>query len=415
MQSSPEPRPYSRRARILPVVLIVPLIAAVFIAYVATSEGSQGGRLPVAAGSIGVNLHPLAGNFVPDDTSLGDCHGQPTCLEQAFGNMSFRDGPRPALALFADRIEADPDVEKDCHRIAHTIGSAALARFGGNVAKTFAAGSPTCVSGYYHGILERAFLGISSKLELRRAARTICTGGGMRRRGFLDYQCRHGLGHGLMLQTGYDLPLSLSICAGLGTGWDNKACAGGVFMENLDTRFGFRSAWLDDRRPTYPCTEVAARDRRSCYLRASWRIYTLNGRDAEATVAACERLGAWKRACLNGYGRDAAELARFAPDKILRRCALAGAGESDCLVGAARTIANASGAPGITPAAALCRDAPLESRGPCLSGVGLVMGMLYPTAAARRDACSAVARQYASRCTTAANAEVEPSGAHSWG
>ena len=180
----------------------------------------------------------------------------------------------------------------------------------------------------------------------------------MRRRGFLDYQCRHGLGHGLMIQTGYDLPLALSVCASLGAGWDHRACAGGAFMENLDTRFGFRSSWLDDEDPLYPCQRVATRDERSCYLRASWRIYSLDGRDAKATVSACARLGAWMSTCFNGYGRDVAELERYAPRGILRLCAGAGPGESDCLVGAARTIANASGAPGIPPAAALCRMAP---------------------------------------------------------
>ena len=75
-----------------------------------------------------------------------------------------------------------------------------------------------------------------------------------------------------MIQTGYDLPLALSICGRLGTGWDHKACAGGAFMENINTRFGYRSAWLDDADALYPCRRVAVRDQRSCYLRASWRI-----------------------------------------------------------------------------------------------------------------------------------------------
>ena len=78
-----------------------------------------------------MNLHPLAGDFVPDDTALPDCDDDARCFERAFGNISFRDGPRKALALFAERIADDPAVEKNCHRIAHAIGSAALARFDG--------------------------------------------------------------------------------------------------------------------------------------------------------------------------------------------------------------------------------------------------------------------------------------------
>ena len=280
---------------------------------------------------------------------------------------------------------------------------------------TFSLGSPVCVSGYYHGILERAFLGISTKAGLARVARELCVANGIRRRGFLDYQCRHGLGHGLMIQTGYDLPAVLSICAALGTGWDHKACAGGAFMENINTRFGFRSPWLDDDDPLYPCRQVAQRDRRSCYLRASWRFLTLTNGSFEETAVGCSRLGAWARACFNGYGRDAAEKARYAPSKIRPLCRLAHAGESDCVRGAARTIANASGQRGIEPAKALCESVSHAHRSACFSGIGLVLGMLHPTARARRAACARITRRYSDACAIAAAAEIDPSGRDAWG
>jgi hypothetical protein len=187
--------------RALPVLLAIPLLAVPMIAYLLLSGGNGGGPA-LAQGSVGGVFHPIAGNFEPDETQLDGCDGRYGCLEQAFGNLAFRQGPKAALALFEERMTTDPVVEKDCHRIVHTIGSAALERFDGSVAKTFSLGSPSCVSGYYHGILERAFLGVSSKAKLGEVARSLCLGGGMRRRGFLDYQCRHGLGHGLMIQTG---------------------------------------------------------------------------------------------------------------------------------------------------------------------------------------------------------------------
>ena len=400
--------------RALPVLLAIPLLAVPMIAYLMLSGGNGGGPA-LAQGSVGGVFHPIAGNFEPDETQLEGCDGRYGCLEQAFGNLAFWQGPKAALALFEERMTTDPVVEKDCHRIVHTIGSAALERFDGSVAKTFSLGSPSCVSGYYHGILERAFLGVSSKAKLGEVARSLCLGGGMRRRGFLDYQCRHGLGHGLMIQTGYDLPVALSVCARLGMGWDRRACAGGAFMENINTRFGFRSPWLDDKDPLYPCERVSSGDKRSCYLRASWRILTLSGGDFSSTAAACARLGNWARTCFHGFGRDAAEHARYSAGKILSLCRLAGAGEGDCLLGAARTIANASGARGIGPAAALCERAPRSERASCFAGVGLVLGMLHPTDATRTAACAAVAREYEPACTEAADAEVDPSGTKAWG
>ena len=411
----PSSNPRRFIARALPILLVVPLVLVSGVAYLVIFDNSQGERLPVAQGSIGGSFHPLAGKFEPDTTQLEGCDGRYSCLEQAFGNIAFRAGPKAALVLFTERLARDAAVNKDCHRIAHFIGAAALERFSGNVAKTFAQGSPVCVSGYYHGILERAFLGISSKAGLARVARSLCVADGMRRRGFLDYQCRHGLGHGLMIQTGYDLPLALSICAGLGSGWDHKACAGGVFMENINTRFGVRSPWLDDEEPLYPCERVGKRDLRSCYLRASWRILTLAGGSFEKTASACARLGVWARTCFQGYGRDAAETARYTVEKIRPLCRLARGGEDDCLLGAARTIANASGPPGIAPARALCEGAPQANRGACFSGIGVVLGMLQPTRESRRAACARVTRSHVNRCAAAADAEVDPSGEASWG
>lgn len=406
-------RPFFVRA--LPFVLAIPLIAVPTTAFFVLSEAGRGERLPVAEGSLGGTFHPMAGTFVPGSTELVDCNGASDCFEQAFGNLAFRQGPKQALALFEERMSADPNVEKNCHRIVHAIGSAALERYGGNVARTFSEGSPTCVSGYYHGILDRAFVGVSSKARLREVARSLCVGDGIRRRGFLDYQCRHGLGHGLMIQTGYDLPVALSVCAGLGTSWDHLACAGGVFMENVDTRFGYRSPWLDDDDPLYPCNRVQARDERPCYLRASWRILRLEDGDFSKTAAACARLAEWTRTCFRGYGRDAADHVRDAPGKILILCRFAGAWSADCLLGAARTIANASGPRGIGPAAALCGRAARSERAPCFSGVGLVLGMLYPTNASRRSACAAITSAYQLACTKAAAAEVDPKTATAWG
>lgn len=407
-------RPPTFLRRKLPFVLLAPAVVVAAVAFAALAGGGSGSALQLAPGAVG-GLHPLAGGFVADSTVLEDCGGDPSCLEQGFGNLAYREGPKAALTLFESRLESDDDVEKDCHRIAHTIGSAALLRFGGDVARAFATGSPACVSGYYHGILERAFLGIASKARLVEVARSLCLGQGMRRRGFLDYQCRHGLGHGLMIQTGYDLPLALSMCAGLGSGWDHKACAGGVFMENLNTRFGFRSPWLDDADPLFPCERVQPRDRRSCYLRASWRIHTLARGDLEEVVAACSRLGAWARTCFQGFGRDTAEETRYGAAAIRARCALAGSGQGDCLMGASRTVANASGRPGVEPAASICRGAPRTERARCFSGVGLVLGMLESTVSSRRTACKRVAGEYEGACTRAAMAEVDPSGRDSWG
>ena len=408
------PRRFSVRA--LPILLVVPLVVLSAVAYLVISERGQGGRLPVAQGSIGGSFHPVAGNFEPDTTQLDGCDGKYSCLEQAFGNIAYREGPKQALALFAARIGKDAVVERDCHRIAHTIGSAVYAKYDGSVARTFADGSSICASGYYHGILERAFVGISSKERLGKVARSLCVDESIRRRSFLDYQCRHGLGHGFMIQTGYDLPTALTLCGDLGTGWDEVTCTSGVFMENVSTRFGFRSQWLRENDPLYPCDSLEQRHRRSCYVRATTWILEQNGNDFASTARTCASAGSgWALYCFRGYGRDAVVDARYISlRRVLALCGIAGRGQGACLYGAARTFGDGAGLAGARRAAAFCSRAPRAHGAACSAGLGIVLGLLFPTDAGRRTACARLAPRHAAACTRTAIAEVDPSGRGAW-
>ncbi|MGH3062891.1 MAG: c-type cytochrome, partial [Gaiellaceae bacterium] len=176
------------------------------------SGGEQGQAAAAAA-----KIKP----FKPNTERLEGCLDA-DCRRQAFGNIAYREGPKPALALFAEKLSEDA-VGADCHRIAHTIGAASLEYYDGSVAKALANGRSTCWSGYYHGVVERSFVG-SSRAELPERSRAICKDPDIRRTSFLAYQCVHGLGHGLMIHTGYDLPGSLGVCDQLETGWDADSC-----------------------------------------------------------------------------------------------------------------------------------------------------------------------------------------------
>jgi hypothetical protein len=401
----------------LAALILLPLATLSVAGYVYFAPGGKAGNTNVALGSLGGGFHPVAGKFVADDTQLETCGDSDyLCLEQGFGNLAFRHGPRVALALFTKRIATDTGVNVDCHRIAHSIGSASFAKFHGNVAKTFSLGSSICASGYYHGILERAFVGVTSTTQLEAVAKKLCLAESIRPRSFLDYQCQHGLGHGLMIETGYDLPLALSVCGRLASGWDHIVCTSGVFMENINTRYGFRSQWVKDDDPLYPCATVDVLNRRSCYVRATSRVLELNHNDFPKTASTCASLGRrWSGYCFRGYGRDAVNEAHYKPAKILSLCRLAGAEEGNCLYGAARTVGDGFGYKGALRAAALCDRAPAASRVDCFGGVGLILGLLYPTDAERTSVCGEVSERYAAACAAAAGAEVKPDGRQAWG
>lgn len=343
-----------------------------------------------------------AADFKPDTTKLASCKGEFACLEQAFGNLAYESGPQTALAAFDRRMAADKRVEANCHRIAHTIGAASLVHFDGSVGKAFAGGSASCWSGYYHGVLERAFSGVP-EARVSAVARTLCADSEIRRTTFIAYQCVHGLGHGLMIYTDYDLPRSLRVCDALDGSWDQVSCTGGVFMENISSSYGIKSRWLKDDDLIYPCNTVARRHKVYCYLMVTSRILPAVGYDFRRTAQFCRRSErGWVGTCYESLGRDASGQTRQDPKRIADICRLAGAGEGDCLYGAARDITSNYADP--RRAGELCTGAPARHRERCFLGIGTIIGSLESTDAARRAACRKLGARYARACARGAGA-----------
>ena len=328
--------------------------------------------------------------FKPDDKTVAGCEREkagPTCFRQAFANIAYREGPEKALSLLGKDDLSIPAVHADCHQISHAVGHGALAHFKNNPAQALAHGGMTCNSGYYHGVIERAFAGVP-RGKVTRIARRLCTGNAVTKEEFLLYQCVHGLGHGLMIYSGLDLPWSLQTCDRLQTVFDRVSCTGGVFMQNLMPGMG-TSRYLRKSDPIYPCNAVAERHKVYCYLMVTSRILSLDGYDWRKTAAWCRRSEkGWVATCFQSYGRDASGLSQYQPQRTVKLCLDAGKEAGDCLYGAARDYGNNYA--GGLEAARLCNLAPAAQRGRCFEGIGTILGTLHRYGNERKTACNAV-------------------------
>jgi hypothetical protein len=234
---------------------------------------------------------------------------------------------------------------------------------------------------------------------LASRARTVCDDPTIRRTTWLAYQCVHGLGHGLMIDTGYNLPISLRICHMLSTGWDQTSCTGGVFMENINSSYGFKSPWLRKKDLVYPCEVVKKRDKLYCYLMVTSRILQANGYNWHAAARICSRVErGWVATCFQSFGRDASGFSQQNPPKIMGLCRIAGTGshEDNCVYGAARDL-TANDANG-KRASQLCTIAPARVRARCYSGIGTILGGFSASSAAHRAACLVATKTYLQAC-----------------
>ena len=349
-----------------------------------------------------LNPHPAAGPFAVDETTLEECaasEDRRACLEQAFGNVAYRSTGKAALALMAERGSTQTEISAGCHRIAHTIGAAVLAREDGDVASALAEGDSTCWSGFYHGLLERALAPASSLAELRTMIGTLCDPDGKNWPAFTHYQCLHGLGHGLMLRTGNALETSLDLCTGLADQWSRQSCDGGVFMESFSPSLDESPPPFDGREPLAPCPTVAGQHKLYCYLQVADNLVRATNYDWKEVAAACgtERSLRWRAICFQGYGRQASGNNYGRPAEVARLCSLSGtAGEPECVYGAARDIA--SNAASGKPAAVFCGIVVTGLAARCFEGVGTILATLSTDRALVRRQCASLARPHAASC-----------------
>ena len=340
-------------------------------AFVATAAGAG------SAGKI---------SFEPDDKTLESCGQDAACLEQAFGNLAYEEGPKAALDKLAE-MQTDPIVAGACHPIAHKIGAGGLLHFEGDVGPAFVAGNGTCGSGYYHGLLQWKLAGVSAD-QVGSVASSACNDPEIKVNAFNYYQCDHGLGHGLMLYTGYDLPDALDYCHQLQTEFDQVACSGGVFMENQSSSFGLRTKWLSKKNLLYPCNSklVERRDKLYCYLLVTSHILPNVNGDWKKMADWCRKSErGWVDICFQSYGRDVAGNAGRDPEGMKSLCAQAGSGEKDCIFGAIRDVMNNN--PQDPNGEAFCKVVKPVYRAQCFFGMGTILGTQQNTPETKRQAC----------------------------
>jgi hypothetical protein len=377
------------------VVVALAVGGAVTGVVLAAGGGGSSNSLSRSYKSTGpVNMHPVAGNFKPDKTKLSDCgQGAETCYEQAFGDVAYHQGPKAALALFAHEMATNKAINAGCHPIAHYIGAGTLARNHGNIPKSFAAGSSICWSGFYHGILERAFYGISTEAGLIKAARRVCSDPSLQRNEFLFYQCVHGLGHGLMISTGYDLPYALHVCEKLQTAWDQSSCTGGVYMENVNaangTSIGFKTPWVKPNDLVYPCDSPVTKGHRLyCYLMVTSRILAANGFNWAATAKICSHVEKiWIATCFQSFGRDADGSTAETGTRDVELCKIAGRWQGECIYGVVRDMTSYFA--GVKQPSAFCKLVAATYKAYCYQGIGTIVGTLKADTAGRRADCVA--------------------------
>lgn len=229
----------------------------------------------------------------------------------------------------------------DCHQSAHAAGRFSF-ELEGN--KAFQQCSAECHSGCYHGATE-AYFKKNGTNDLQKSLNIIC---GTPENEFMGHQCFHGIGHGLMAWSDYELFESLKNCDLLVKS-GQESCYSGVFMENVVGALAFDEAGVDldskdfhftkylNNDPEYPCTIVNEKYKSACYFFQTSRMVDLFDWDftqvAQACLAVPER---FQDLCFDSMGRDASGYTLSNAEESIKLCSNAPYGKYrvTCLRGA---------------------------------------------------------------------------------
>ncbi len=229
-------------------------------------------------------------------------------------------GPAPTMKVL---VAAAERVHTDCHNRAHQFGRISYEEFGDEVLKL---NLPECHSGFYHGAIE-AYFRKNGTDKLKEKLSFICPDS---LNLFFMHQCRHGLGHGLMAWSNYDLPATLDFCNMIDDDGGKSSCRTGAFMENIvgslaesdEARaLGHFTKFLS-ADPLYPCTIVKDEYKADCYFLQTDRMYQLR-RDFRAIAEGCAAApDEYKYTCYPSMGRTISGLTRGRPAEALEGCRL---------------------------------------------------------------------------------------------
>ncbi|HWH08960.1 MAG TPA: CopD family protein, partial [Candidatus Thermoplasmatota archaeon] len=360
-------------------------------------EASVGAAVLLVAAAL-TNLSPvLVGAHVAAPTTaegvFAACRDQPEpapCYVDVLMALQAERGPGVAFDVLADMTEADPAFGvESAHAIAHDLGRDALQNFG-SVQATLARCSERVFQGCIHGALQAYF----ESLPVVDAASvaTVCDLEGPDVSPNAVRNCIHGVGHGILLRTEFNLNATLVLCDALTREADRRDCHQGVFMENLDSYIANRTGVsresasghgdhhggahgvADPANHAYPCDAVPEAYWKACWTYQPALLLHFNGNNLAGAARECSTLAPnvnMSHACLAGLGGMLAFGAGSDPARGAARCSvsLTREGEGACLRGFMGTLVAAGADP--KPGLATCAQVADPVKDACYEGLGL--------------------------------------------
>jgi len=207
-------------------------------------------------------------NFKTDDKHvnflLSECGLDKHCLVDQIRIISTYKNEQELLEIINLTMDSYESLGIWCHHQGHHIGEFLLGYYNGNVNVALSNVDQKCDSSLYHGIMEN-FLKekvILSNIEPEDIE--VTTSCDFFEDRLIKLECAHGVGHGLVKVSDFDLEWSANRCDEFNLSEQKQVCYRGVFMENA-VALGDGKGVFDEDNPYSICNTLEDRHAQVCY------------------------------------------------------------------------------------------------------------------------------------------------------
>ena len=339
-----------------------------------------------------------------------NCNTDVNCPTKVFQEISNKEEQVFVLQTFSDVVQLYNDSEYPCHQTSHHLGMWVY-DYTQNFDKAFGVAEMLCGGGPIHGVIQQFF--VTEYLEIKEILDDdlleICPKTSEQPHSIMRWQCLHGIGHGLLAVSDYDVFSSLEKCEIFEPGWEQLSCSKGVFMQNVVYNFDTGGGNFMEDDKLFPCNKVEEKFVPACYHYHASYILKKNDFEMYSSFGDCDEIlpVEFVKYCYHGMGRQAEIDIKGSMQRAVTLCT---AGKqaifhSDCLRGMLMTIINRDENPDI--GFQFCRSLPTEFKADCYDGLGKWIQMLKPTLEERKKLCSNSESSTYSEICISANLESE--------
>lgn len=302
---------------------------------------------------IAAMIYSLVRNTVSNESSLVAqplSHHQYENAEATLLQLLEDKDPKASLDYLRNAIRNNTALARECHPLLHHLGHSAYKKYK-DFNKTVSYQDGLCNSGYTHGAVEAH---LSASTDIHETLKTTCPSPDQKMT-FQQWQCFHGMGHGVMYFTGKDLAQSITLCESLPTQSTRSSCVNGAFMERfiIVSHTGSHSSG-DSHINTSLCEQQQEKYKSDCYFYAPTAYLERHINDYIGAFKNCEAVQSeYVATCIYGVGGQTAkenitrpEVARDICKKVSNKY------RNSCIAGAVGLLINHNAS--TAPVAPLC-------------------------------------------------------------